>query len=149
MTELERVAEFVRSRGQDEPVHLREIENVLDINRSNLATLRAKAMREYDDMYPCAPATITYHPGWKEEFPDEWAAAERRSRKAKQTQLAKKVHGGKPETWPIKSAGPNVIGPIITVHNVVAVNIHSDHIAIQHIDGSWTEFKGDIEMKAK
>jgi hypothetical protein len=91
---------------------------------------------------------MTYHPGWKEEFPEDWQAARRRSQKAKQAQLAKKVHQ-KPETWPIKSAGPNVVGPVITVHNVVAVNIHSDHIAIQHIDGSWTEFKGDIEMKVK
>jgi hypothetical protein len=141
MTQVDDVGEYVRKHGaMGQPVGVREIAEELGFTMAAVAAARTQLMRNADDIYPIASSMMAYEPGWKENHPEVWAAAQERTRqvKAGQIKAANK-----------RTSLPNIIGPVTTLHNVVAVNIHPDHVSIQHVDGTFTHLSGKTRITGR
>jgi hypothetical protein len=143
MSTISKVIDYVRSRDQGDPVTIAEIAEATGLTISSVSSARSAAIDQLDDIYPCAPGKMMYLPGWKDEHPEEYdAIMDRRKNWPK-----RKDGPAKTAKTPRATGLPNVIGPVITVQNVVAVNVHPDHVAIQHSDGSWTRFAGKLKLE--
>lgn len=144
MTQMQDVADYLikMSRESNSAVSNAEIAEALGIRKSTVSAIRTTLTRTRDDICPIEVGAMVYEPGWREKYPDIWATAQAR------TNAVKNGQANSPKMKRPMSL-PNVVGPILTIHNVVAVNVHPDHIAIQHVDGSWTEFTGKLKMKGK
>ncbi len=147
MSIVENVADYVRKQGLDYQVHVDEVASALGLTRPQVVSARADATRKYDDIYPCAPSMMVFEPGWKESHPEAWEAALERTRAISAGKARAKGPGPAKVKAPRTIGRPNIIGPVIMIHNVVGVNVYPDHIAIQHDDGSWTEFTGTVKLK--
>jgi hypothetical protein len=147
MSILNNVAEYIRKHSieSSRAYHISEVAAALGITVNQAQTARSHATRKFDDIFPCAPGMMAYEPGWKENHPEVWEQAQERSRKAK-TGIARAAKADKRIAERRKSERPNVIGPVIMIQNVVGVNIHPDHVAIQHEDGTWTELTGTVTL---
>lgn len=148
MSQVSDIADYVRQQGQGNPVTVAEAAKQTGLSRPAVVSARAELTRKADDIRPIAPSTMAYWPNWKEEFPAEWEAAQERTRAS----IAGKKRAGETDREIARqrvSKMPNVIGPVTMIHNVMAVNVHPDHVAIQHADGTWTEFDGTLVIREK
>jgi hypothetical protein len=143
---VERVADFVREQGRQSntAISISEIAAKLGLSRSAVESARSAAIRRYDDIYPCATAMLIYEPGWKESHPEAWSVAQARSQSARKHRPPIVKDVGRKD----RARLPNIIGPVTSIYNVVAVNVHPDHVSIQHEDGTWTELTGTVKIKA-
>lgn len=147
MTQVDDVAKYVRDNGADgRKITVQEVAEKLDISTAAIADARTKLMRREEDIYPAEPSVMVHMHNWKQIYPEVWVAAQERTRVQKTVQANRdqKERRHRKKNWL-----PNVMGPVTTINNVVAVNVHSDHVSIQHEDGSWTNLTGTLKLEEK
>ncbi len=144
----DQVADYVREQGRESngAVHVSQIASDLGISVHQVQTARSRLIRSEDDIFPCAANAMVYEPGWKEKHPEVWAGLQKRSLQVSAGMARAK---SSPSLAPAKRRQimPNIMGPVTSLYNVVAVNIHPDYVSIQHEDGTWTELTGTVKIK--
>lgn len=148
----ERVAEYVREQGRESSgaVHISQVAAALGLSIPQVTSARSECTRRYDDIFPCAPGAMVWEDDWKRTHPEVWETAQARTRAM--TGKSKAASNGKrkkappaPRQWRPKL--PNIMGPVTSLYNVVAVNIHDGHVSVQHEDGTFTILKGTVTIE--